>query len=104
LTVPRGKLEELYRKESNAKVKERLLHVIRVANDGELPAHVVEELHRSKPWASYWLQRYNREGIKGLQNKPKSGRVPQNSTYTSPLLQTKDSARNITLSLTRLRL
>jgi transposase len=68
---------ELQRKESNAKVKERLLLVIRVVDDGELPAHVVKGIHRrSKPWASYWLERYSKEGIKGLRNKPKSGRTP----------------------------
>jgi transposase len=77
LTVLKGKLVELYKKGSNAKIKERLLLVIRVVDDGELPAHVVKELHRSKPWASYWLQRYSKEGIKGLKNKPKSGRIPQ---------------------------
>jgi transposase len=71
------KLVEIYRKESYAKVKERLLLVIRVVDDGELPAHVAKELHRSKPWASYWLHRYSKEGIKGLRNKPKSGRIPQ---------------------------
>ena len=77
MTVSRGELVGIYRKESNAKVKERLLLVTRVVNDGELPAHVTEDLHRSKPWASYWLHRYNKEGLKGLQNKPKSGRIPQ---------------------------
>ena len=58
-------------------MKERLLLVIRVVDDGEFPAHVAKELHRSKPWASYWLQRYSNEGVKGLRNKPKSGRIPQ---------------------------
>jgi putative transposase len=77
LTVVKGKLVELYKRESNVKVKERLLLVIRVIDDGELPAHVAKELHRSKPWASYWLHRYSKEGINGLRNKPKSGRIPQ---------------------------
>jgi putative transposase len=77
LTVSRSRLVEPYRKETNAKVKERLLLVIRIVDDGELPAHVAKELHRSKPWTSYWLQRYSKEGIKGLINKPKSGRIPQ---------------------------
>ena len=77
MTVSRGRLVELYRKESNGKVKERLLLVIRVVEDGELPSHVAKELHRSKPWASYWLHRHSKEGIKGLRNKPKSGRIPQ---------------------------
>jgi putative transposase len=36
----------------------------------------VKAIHRSKPWASYWLDRYNKEGIEGLRDKPKSGRVP----------------------------
>ena len=75
--MSRGKLVEIYKKESNGKVKERLLLIIRVVDDGELPAHVVNGIHRSKPWASYWLERYSKEGIKGLRNKPKSGRIPQ---------------------------
>ena len=75
--IVREKLLELYRKEVNAKVKERLLLVIRVMIDGELPAHVVKEIHRSKPWGSYWLDRYRKEGIGGLRDKPRSGRIPQ---------------------------
>ena len=75
--IVREKLLEVYRKEVNAKVKERLLLVIRVMIDGELPAHVVKEIHRSKPWGSYWLERYNKEGIEGLRDKPRSGRIPQ---------------------------
>ena len=77
MIVSRGRLIEIYKKESNAKVKERLLLVIRVVDDGEPPAHVVKGIHRSKPWASYWLERYREEGVKGLRNKPKSGRTPQ---------------------------
>ena len=77
MTILKGKLVELYKRESNVKVKERLLLVIRVIDDGELPAHIAKELHRSKPWASYWLHRYSKEGINGLRNKPKSGRISQ---------------------------
>ena len=75
----------LYRRELNAKVKERLLLVIRVIVDGELPAHdVVKEIHRSKPWGSYWLERYDKEGIiEGLRDKPRSGRIPQISLSVS---------------------
>src|SRR5437762_2285359 len=57
-------------------MKERLLLILRVEVDGEVPAHVVQELHRSKPWASYWLERYNKEeGIEGLKDKPRCGRT-----------------------------
>ena len=68
---------ELYKRESDARVKERLLLVVILVDDKEMPAHVAKGLHRSKTWASYWLHRYSKEGIKGLQDKPKNGRVPQ---------------------------
>jgi hypothetical protein len=42
--VSRGKLVERYKKESNAKVKERLLLIIRVVDERELPSHVVKAL------------------------------------------------------------
>jgi putative transposase len=76
LTVSKRELAELYKRESNLKMKERLLLTLRVEVDGEVPAHVVQELHRSKPWGSYWLDRYNKEeGIEGLKDKPKCGRT-----------------------------
>jgi putative transposase len=75
--LSRGRLAELYKRESNSKVKERLLLILRVEADEQLPAHVVKDMHRTKPWASYWLNRYNKEGIDGLRDKPKSGRIPQ---------------------------
>jgi transposase len=83
LIVSRGRLVELYRRESNARIKERLLLVIRVVDDGELPAHIAKGIHRSKTWASYWLERYMEEGVKGLEDKPKSGRTPHIPLATS---------------------
>jgi putative transposase len=77
IVLSRGRLAELYKREFNPKVKERLLLILRVQGDEQLPAHVVKDMHRSKPWASYWLDRYNKEGIDGLRDKPKSGRIPQ---------------------------
>jgi transposase len=73
----RGKLADLYKRESNTKVKERLLLILRVEGDEQLQSHVVKEIRRSEPWASYWLDRYNKEDIEGLRDKPKSGRTPQ---------------------------
>ena len=31
-------------------------------------------MHRSNHWASDWLKRHDKEGVRGLKNKPKSGR------------------------------
>ncbi len=73
----RNKLVGLYKREPNSKLKERLLLIIRVECDGMIPAHAAKELHRSKPWASYWLDRYEKEGIDGLKDKPMSGRPPE---------------------------
>ena len=67
-------LVNLYKKENDPKVKERLLLVIRVREDGQIPFRVVKEMHRSNPWASDWLKRYDEEGIKGLKDRTKSGR------------------------------
>jgi putative transposase len=31
-------------------------------------------MHRSRPWTSYWLERFKKEGVGGLKDKPRSGR------------------------------
>ena len=40
-------------------------------------------MHRSNPWASDWLKRYDKEGIGGLRNRTKSGRPSEISEETS---------------------
>jgi putative transposase len=72
----KNELIRLYKKETNLKVKERMLLVIKLEHDDVIPAYAADELHRSRPWALYWLKRYREEGIEGLKNKPKSGRPP----------------------------
>ena len=47
---------------------------MKVEGDGMLPAHAADELHRSRPWALYWLDRFSKEGINGLKDRSKSGR------------------------------
>ncbi len=66
IPLTKSKLVNLYKKENDSKVKERLLLVIKVREDGQIPFHVVKEMHRSNPWASDWLKRYDKEGIEGL--------------------------------------
>ena len=73
LPLTKVKLVNLYKKENDTKVKERLLLVIRVQEDGQIPFRVVKEMHRSNPWASDWLKRYDKEGIEGLKDRTKSG-------------------------------
>ena len=72
--ISKGELETMYRKESHAGLKERLLFVLKVEGDKMIPARVAKELHRSRTWTSAWLARYHKEGIDGLENRSKSGR------------------------------
>ena len=67
----------LYKRESDPNVKERLLLVLKVEGDGMIPARVAKELRRSRTWASDWLARYDNEGVDGLRDRPKSGRPAQ---------------------------
>jgi transposase len=66
-----------YKKENDPKVKERLLLIIKVRQDKQIPFRVVKEMHRSNPWASDWLKRYDKEGLKGLKDRTKAGRPPE---------------------------
>jgi len=64
-----------YKNEKNAKAKDRMFLVKRVLVDGQVPARVAEsELGRPRSWAYKWLDRFKKEGIDGLQDKPRSGR------------------------------
>ena len=82
-SLPKAKLVNLYKKENDSKVKERLLLVIKVREDKQIPFRVVKDMHRSNPWSSDWLKRYDKEGIDGLKDRPKSGRPPELAEETS---------------------
>ena len=49
-SLTKSQLVNLYKKEKDPKVKERLLLVIRVMCDHQIPYHVVKEMNRSNPW------------------------------------------------------
>ena len=74
--LTRTRFEQLYKRESNADTKERMLLVLNVVYDKHIPAQTARDLHRSRTWASDWLKRYREEGIEGLRDRPKSGRPP----------------------------
>jgi putative transposase len=75
-SVSKTRFEKLYRSEHNSNVKERMLLVLNVVYEKQIPAQVARNLHRSRPWTSDWLKRYREEGIEGLKNRTKSGRPP----------------------------
>ena len=68
-------LNSAYKKEKDSNVKERILLVRRVKIDKQEAASVAEnELNRSRWWAYKWLHRFDKEGLDGLKDKPRSGR------------------------------
>jgi transposase len=70
--------------EKDVKVKERMLLVLNVVYHGRMAAHVAREIHRSRSWACQWLKRYDRQGLDGLKDIPKSGRpteLPEEIEY-----------------------
>ena len=79
--LSRARFEQVYRKEYDADVKERMLLILNLVYDKHIPAaQVARDLHRSRTWASDWLKRYREEGIEGLRDKSKSGRPPDISS------------------------
>lgn len=67
-------LEKIYRNESDVRIKERLLLIIRIFSDNEEIESVAEQMHKSRAWGYKWYKRYNDEGIDGLRDKPRIGR------------------------------
>ncbi len=83
LSPTKSTLVNLYKKENDPKVKEKLLLIIKVQEDRQIPFRIVKEMHRSNPWALDWLKRYDKEGLEGLRNRTKSGRPPELSEEIS---------------------
>ena len=70
-------MDNAYKHESNANVRERILLIRRIMSDGQDIRMVSkEELHRSIAWAYKWLRRFDKDGLEGLKNKHRSGRPP----------------------------
>ncbi len=69
-------LDKAYKEESDADIRERIQLLRRILSDKQHIESVAQELHRSRAWAYKWYKRYNREGLEGLKNKPRSGRPP----------------------------
>ena len=75
--IARRQLDSVYRKETNANVKERILLVKRVRYDKQEAANTAEiELGKTRTWAYKWLHRFDKDGLEGLQDKKRTGRPP----------------------------
>jgi transposase len=70
-------LDDAYRTEKNADVRERLLLVRYVRVDSKEAASVAEKFHRCRWWAYKWLKRFDESGLDGLKDRRRSGRPPE---------------------------
>jgi hypothetical protein len=77
--LSKTRFEKLYRSENDANLKERMLLILNVVYDKQIPTQVARDLHRSKTWASDWLKRY-RERRRNRRIK-KQNRVVDHQTY-----------------------
>ena len=76
--ISRIQLDSVYRKETNANIKERILLVKRVRYDKQEAAITAEtELGKTRTWAYKWLHRFDKDGLEGLKDKKRTGRPPE---------------------------
>ena len=94
--LSRTRFEQLYKRESDADVKERMLLVLNVVYDKHIPAaQVARDLHRSRTWASDWLKSTERRRNRRIKNQIKKWQttreIPQEIVYKikSQLLSSK---------------
>jgi transposase len=66
-------LKKKYKKEKNAKVKERILMLI-YTFQGESSRSVGDRIQCDQKLVIYWKKRYLSEGLEGLITRPKSGK------------------------------
>ncbi len=65
-----------------------MLLVLNVVYHGMVAAHVATDLHRNRVWACVWLKRYDKEGVRGLKNKSRTGRPSELSEETACSIKT----------------
>ena len=71
-------MNNAYKNEIDSDIKERILAVRRVRIDCQKEASKVaqKELYKSMWWAYKWLNRFDKHGLEGLKDHPRSGSRP----------------------------
>ena len=75
--ISRRQLDSIYRKETNANIKERILLVKRFRYDKQRAANTAEiELGKTRTWTYKWLHRFDKDRLEELKDKKRTGRPP----------------------------
>lgn len=72
-------MESACREEGDANTRVRILLALRVRFEKVIPAEASRGLHRSRAWATKWLERFDELGLEGLRTRERSGRPPKMS-------------------------
>jgi putative transposase len=74
--VTREELEDMYKREKNSRIKERLLAILHLYEGKNIP-EVSKIIKRSESSIKRWLKRWNKEGYNGLIPELKGGPIPK---------------------------
>ena len=69
-------LRELYRQTQNAGVRTRC-QMILLSSQEYMVSEIAELTLFNEDSVLYWLDRYERQGLEGLEDRPRSGRPPK---------------------------
>ena len=72
--MEREELLQLYKKEKDPNVKDRLMLNIRVRFENHNITEAAHSLGKVTSWGSKWYRRFAKAGLEGLQNPPRPGR------------------------------
>ena len=68
---------EKYAAETNGKVKDRMMLIIRIKRDGMGACKAAESLGKSNSWGCKWHARYRQAGFDDLDDQMRTGRPPK---------------------------
>ena len=73
----RDDLKKAYKKEKDLRVRARILAVNMVCNEGFKINEAAAYLMQCTDWVGMWIQRFNTDGLDGLRDLLRSGRLPK---------------------------
>ena len=73
----RDDLKKAYKKEKDHRVRARILAVNMVCNEGLKINEATAYLMQCPDWIGIWIQHFNTDGLDGLRDLPRSGRLPK---------------------------
>ena len=74
--ISKDELEDIYKKDRNSKIKERLLAILHLYEEKNIP-EVSRIIKRSESSVEGWLKRWNENGYNGLIPELKGGPKPK---------------------------